>query len=113
MGPARHGRGDATILAPQCDDGERSDVQSGEVGFQRCFDGGEAVWVLDVDPPALGGQGAAVRQSLDAPARGQMPHAHVLALGPLLPDEVGEFGQGQPDGGGVLGQWVGPGAVVG
>jgi len=30
----------------------------------------------------------------------------VLALGPLLTDEVGELGQGEPDGGGVLRQWV-------
>lgn len=61
--------------------------------------------MLDVDPPALGGQGDAVQQSLDPPARRKMPHTHVLALGPLLTDEVGELGQGEPDGGGLR-QWV-------
>ena len=85
LGPAGHGGGDATILAPQCGDGERSDIQCGEDRFQRRFDGGEAVGVLDVDPPALGGQGDAVEQSLDPSARRKMPHTHVLALGPLRP----------------------------
>jgi len=43
LGPAGHGGGDATVLAPQCGDGERSDIQCGDDRFQRCFDGGEAL----------------------------------------------------------------------